>query len=484
MALILLPIVEGWTKAEIARQFGLLIDASGMVSRNDGGDVPQLTQTFASLVATLLLILRVLLGMALVITVVRFLILLITKTVYRNAEQGEISSLLKTVLSIIVYIVAFFIIFQSQFPGVQLTALFTGSTIIGIVVGLALQDTLGNLFAGLALQADAPFQVGDVLIIPGRGEGVVEGVSWRGVTIRTFQNKLLVVSNSVLGKEILEVAPKDNLNAKLVFFNTEYENSPARTIHLIREAVRSVDNVSDKIRPVVRIRSLAADGIDWEIKYWLDDYRQQYDTDALIRQRIWYAFKREKIEFAFPARTIHFQPQSAASSTEEQEKSFAARLGNVSIFAPLSETEIQQLSATSSSRTYAPGETIVRRGDAGGSMFVVAQGSVEVKIAGSGSNKTISSLQQNDFFGEMSLLTGEPRSADVVAAEETEVLRIDKAGLQAILESNPALVESICDLIDQRKALIERLDAENLAQNPLQDTKGVMRSIKAFFGLK
>ncbi|MBA2379689.1 MAG: mechanosensitive ion channel [Blastocatellia bacterium] len=116
---------------------------------------------------------------------------------------------------IVIYIVAFFIIFQSQYPNVQLAPLFTGSTIIGIVVGLALQDTLGNLFAGIALQADQPFQVGDVVSITNQGTGVVESVSWRGVKMRTFQNKLMVISNSVLGRETIEVAPKDNLNARI-----------------------------------------------------------------------------------------------------------------------------------------------------------------------------------------------------------------------------------------------------------------------------
>ncbi|MCV4770994.1 mechanosensitive ion channel family protein, partial [Escherichia coli] len=81
---------------------------------------------------------------------------------------------------------------------------------LGIVVGLALQDTLGNLFAGIALQADQLFQVGDVISISNRGTGIVESVSWRGVKIRTFQGKLLVISNASLGKETIEVAPKNN----------------------------------------------------------------------------------------------------------------------------------------------------------------------------------------------------------------------------------------------------------------------------------
>ena len=146
--------------------------------------------------------------MALVISIVRFVGYLDLETALRSSGQSEISSLVKTVISIIIYIVAFFIIFQSQYPHVQLAPLFTGSTILGIVVGLALQDTLGNLFAGIALQADQPFQVGDVVSITNRGTGVVESVSWRGVKIRTFQNKLLVMSNAVMGKETIEVAPQ------------------------------------------------------------------------------------------------------------------------------------------------------------------------------------------------------------------------------------------------------------------------------------
>src|SRR5512144_1912233 len=111
---------------------------------------------------------------------------------------------------------------------------------LGVVVVLAVRENLRNLFGGIAMQADQPFQVGDVVSITNRGTGVVESVSWRGVKIRTFQNKLLIISNAVLAKETIEVAPKGNLNARIVFFNTEYVHSPSRTIQLVREAVRQV----------------------------------------------------------------------------------------------------------------------------------------------------------------------------------------------------------------------------------------------------
>ena len=241
-----------------------------------------MAETTAGMAVTLLHIIKIFLWMTLVISIVRFLAYLVFGTAFRSSDQSEISSLLRTVLSIIVYVVAFFIIFQSQYPDVQLAPLFTGSAILGIVVGLALQDTLGNLFAGIALQADQPFQVGDVVSITNRGTGVVEGVSWRGVKIRTFQNKLLVISNSVLGKETIEVAPRDNLNARVVNFSTDYSDSPARTIQVVREAVRQVENVSPKIRPVVRIRNLGENSLDFEVKYWIEDYPKYNDTMRLF----------------------------------------------------------------------------------------------------------------------------------------------------------------------------------------------------------
>ena len=482
LALIVFPIFAEYLKHLLVERFNLTISPEGVATAAPGEPQGKMGETVVSVISTIFTICTVILLMALVVTIIRFITAVVTRTVYRNAAQGEISSLLKTVVTVIIYIVAFFVIFQSQFPSVQLAPLFTGSTIIGIVVGLALQDTLGNLFAGLALQADQPFIVGDVIRIGTRSSGVVETVSWRGVKIRTFSNQLVVISNSVLGKETIEVAPKDNLNARNVFFNTLYSHSPAKTIQVVRRAIQQVDNVSQKIRPVVRIRNLGENGIDFEVKYWLDDYNAHNDTDALIRQRIWYVFQRENIDFAFPTRTIYMEQRPDDVAPEEVFNTMAERLHTVSIFAPLSDDEIERLAAASAARVYAPGEMIVRMGQEGNSMFVIIRGSVRVQVPGKVDQKVINDLSENDFFGEMSLLTGEPRSANVVAVEETEVLQIKSEGFKPILESNPALVESICELIDERKTVLA--ENENQIEEQNERRKGVMRSIRKFFGLR
>jgi small-conductance mechanosensitive channel len=468
LLLIVLPFIELPFKDYVSTFFGTTDGRMGV--------------TAALLLDQLFRILKVVLWMSLVVSIIRFLNHLIFGTAFRS-NSYEISSLLRNVFSIILYIVSFFVIFNSQYPGVDLAALFTTSTILGVIIGLALQDTLGNLFSGLAIQADQPFQIGDVIRIDAKGEGVVENVSWRGVQIRTFQNKLVVISNSVLGKEFIEVAPRDNLNARLVFFNTLYANSPAKTIQIVREVVRQVDNVSQKIRPIVRVRNLGDNGLDYEVKYWLEDYSKYNDTDALVRQRIWYAFQREGIEFAYPTQTIHIENKAAEDAFIETSNEILERLNNVPIFAPLSDEETMKLAEAAHARVFAPGESIVRQGQKGKSMFVIHRGAVDVQLKEEGTMKSLRKLREGDFFGEMGLLTGEPRTATVIAEEETEVLEIDNLCLKPILEENPELVTGLSQIIAERREALDKLESET-EDRKIKNKASVFNSIRKFFGLK
>ena len=436
-----------------------------------------------SILTNLFHILKIIFWFVLVIVIIRFLNALIFSTALKGASSYELSGLIRSIVNIIIYIVAFFLIFKTQYPNVDLGAIFTTSTIIGVVIGLALQDTLGNFFAGFAIQADQPFQIGDVMTIPNRGTGIVEAISWRGVKIRTFQNKLLIISNSVLGKELIEVAPRDNLNARIVFFNTLYTNSPAKTIQTIREVVRQVENVSPKIRPKVRIRDLAHDGLDWEVKYWCEDYSKHNETDALIRQHIWYAFQREEIHFAYPTRTIYMHSEEPTEAFTENPDEIFERLNNIPIFTPLCKEEIQTLASSSSIRVFAPNEPIVRQGQMGKSMFVIHRGTVKIKIREDGKSKIVGSLIEGDFFGEMGLFTGEERTADVVAESETKVLEIKHHSLKPILENNPELVKSFSEIIEERRAELDKQTTETKTSQKSSDN-GVVNSIRKFFGLK
>src|SRR5687767_8294039 len=252
-------------------------------------------------------------------------------------KRIDAPQLIRNIFSIVGFTIFFLVAFTFLFPDVNLGALFTTSAIFGVILGLALQDTLGNFFSGISLQADRPFQVGDVITVGAeKHTGVVEEISWRAVKIRTFQNHVVLISNSTAAREPIEVCPRENLNARLVFFNTLYSDSPAKTIHVVREAVREADNVSQKISPIVRIRNLGDNGVDYEVKYWLDDYAKYNDTDALVRQRIWYAFRRARLNFAYPTRTLLVDRSAKQGIREGVDEAIIERLTAVDVFEPLS----------------------------------------------------------------------------------------------------------------------------------------------------
>ena len=401
--------------------------------------------------------------------------------VFRFRRRQEAPTLVRNIFTLLAFTILFVLAFKYVYFDYDLGALFTTSALFGVIIGLALQDTLGNFFAGISLHADRPFQVGDVIVVTQQKlTGVVESITWRAIKVRTFQNHIILVSNSLAAREAIEVAPRDNLNARLVFFSTIYTDSPAKTIHVVRESVRDADNVSDKITPIVRIRGLGDSSIDWEIKYWLDDYARYNDTDALVRQRVWYALRRNGLTFAFPTRTLHLERNVPVRPITAEDQ-IADRLSAVDVFSPLSTDELRQLAKATAGHVFAPGETLIRAGDEGSSMFVVHNGRVAVQVSDPGGPRTVAELTEGNFFGEMALFTGEPRTANVVAIEETEVLEIGHAAMKHIFQTNPSLAESISWTIAERQADLAKGSAS--AQPSIQETAGLLSSIKRFFGL-
>lgn len=396
-------------------------------------------------------------------------------------KRIDAPTLIRNIFTIVAFTILFLIAFTFLFPEVNLGALFTTSAIFGVILGLALQDTLGNFFAGISLQADRPFQVGDVITVGAqRHTGVVEEISWRAIKIRTFTNHVVLIANSNAAREPIEVCPRDNLNARLVLFNTLYTDSPAKTIHVVREAVRETDNVSEKVTPIVRIRSLGDNGVDYEVKYWLEDYAKYNDTDALIRQRIWYAFRRAGLNFAYPTRTLFVERKRGAAIRDGDGSAIAERLSAVDIFAPLSVDEITMLAQAAVSHVFAPSETVIRAGDPGSSMFVVHKGRVRVQVSENGRSRTVATLNEGDFFGEMALFTGEPRTANVLALEETEVLEIGHAAMKRVFDTNPDLVESLSFIMAERR---QGLASQSDSPATTPDNSGILSAIKRFFGL-
>lgn len=452
---------------------------------------------FAATFPFVITIIKFVLWLALAFAFVRLITRLLFERILRRRTANGIESLpplIQNVFSISAFLLLFVFIFNRVFPGTSLGALFTTSALFGVILGLALQDTLGNFFSGISLHADRPFQTGDVIRV-GTWVGVVESITWRAVKVRTFLNHIVLISHANIAKESIEVFPRDNLNARIVVFGGEYQDSPARVIRHVRDTVRNAPNVSQSREPIVRVRLLGDNGVEYEVKYWLENYAMFNDTDALIRQRIWYVFNREKFTFPFPTRTIHVEnfdalmPPDTATRTRRHDDAihdatFFERLRGVPIFAPLNDDELSQLACAAVSRIYATGENIIREGDAGSSMFILHRGTAAVARTINNAKHTLAELNQGNFFGEMALLTGEPRTADVTATQdEVEVLEIQHEALKTLLDANDGLAENLSEVIAARQTSLD--DAEGSAnRNQTEAKTSLLSSIRRFFNLR
>src|SRR5437667_12866798 len=154
---------------------------------------------------------------------------------FRLRRGYEAPSLVRNIFTLIAFTVLFVLIFKSLYSDVQLGAIFTTSAIFGVIIGLALQDTLGNFFAGISLHADRPFQVGDVIVVgQQKHTGVIESITWRAIKLRSFSNHIVLVSNAMAARESIEVCSRGELNARYVYSGTLYTDSPANTIDVFR----------------------------------------------------------------------------------------------------------------------------------------------------------------------------------------------------------------------------------------------------------
>ena len=415
------------------------------------------------------------------IALVRTISFVLFDVIFRKRKAREAPALLRLLLSIILYSIFFLIIYRVVLQA-QLGDYFVlPTTVVSVVIGLALQDTLGNFFAGLSIHVEQPFHIFDAVRI-GDITGRVEAVTWRTTTIRTNNNTTVIFPNSRVAREPLEVYKFNNLNRRVLRVPASFSIAPQKIITLIRDTVISIPNVASERTPVVRIGDFGDSNVIYEILYWVKDYMLIHDVDALIRQHLWYIYRRNDIEIPFPIRHVLLEQQEARITHEAAD--YDKLIKSVEIFEPLSAQEKEAVASSAIKAVYAPGELILRRGDPGDSMFIVCNGRVEIRLTGSDGNvQQVAELGPGNFFGEMALLTGEPRNADVIAADEVGTLEIKKDVLQQLLDDNADLAVALSHKIAERQSRLDEYARSMPEEEKRVHTHAILRRIQRFFGL-
>lgn len=415
------------------------------------------------------------------VTIVRAVNYLLLDVGFPRRKGREAPALLRFLLSIIIYSFLFVLIFHFVLK-MELSGVLATSAVVSVILGLALQDTLQNFFAGVSLHIEQPFHIGDAIKVDNL-VGRVESVTWRTTAIRTNDNSIIIFPNSHVARAHVEIFPYGNLNRRVLRFPAPYSAPPEKVIPLIRDAVQAVPNVSPERTPVVRMAEFADSSITYEILYWVKDYMWTPDMDARIRERIWYVYRRNDVEIPFPHRQLLYRPQYQEAG--QRARDYEEVIRRVELFELLTDEETEAMAAGVGRHLYAPGEMIIRSGDAGDSMFVIYRGKAEVQLpSANGDLQTVAVLGAGDFFGEMALFTGAPRTADVAAIEEVELLEIRKGCIENLLARNEKLAEAFSNRIAERQARLAEHAARTPEMEEQMQPRTILRRIRQFFRIR
>ncbi|MBI5660190.1 MAG: mechanosensitive ion channel [Nitrosomonadales bacterium] len=385
-----------------------------------------------------------------------------------------------------------------RYAGLDLGSIVATSAMITAVVAFAMQDTLGNILGGLALQLDNSVEIGDWIKVDDISGRVVD-IRWRSTLVETRNWETVVFPNSQLMKNKFVVLGRRTDQPvqwrRWVWFNVGMEALPARVISVVEESILQTEiaNVAKNPPPNCVLMEFDNKGYArYALRYWLTDLMQDDPTDAVLRWHIMTALQRAGIKLAMEERSIHITKENEKYEEGLHHREVLLRmktLRRVELFSQMTDEELKVLAERLRYSPFARGNIIARQGDQKSHwLYVIINGEAEVYLESPGGGKrVIRDLGKGNFFGEMGLMTGAPRSATVVAKTDVECYRLDKEIFEEILHERPSVAEEISQILASRRAELDNalLDMDTAsAQMAISQQRGeILATIKRFFGL-
>ncbi len=379
--------------------------------------------------------------------------------------------------------------------GANLSGILATSAVVTGVVAFSLQDTLGNIIGGMVLHIEDAFVPGDRIKIDGQ-EGIVREIRWRQTTLETFTGDLILIPNIMLMKSSVTVLGRTcgNKSFRPVLFNVYYDRAPGEVIRAVEQALRDdpPEFVGAEPAPVCVIKEFQGSSIVYSVNYWLADPSMGGATDSMVRSRIYYALSRAGIKLSTPARSVVVTEEADSIADKNLKAEKARRLAalkGADVFRALTDSERDILAGLLKPTPFAGGELITRQGAVADWLYIVYEGSVEVRLysGATGAYRAVKTLGPGDFLGEMGLFTGEPRSATAVAAGDVRCYRLDRDGFRGILASRPEIAGLIAAMLAGRRVELaeakEKMAGEVAARGQAAEEQDLLSKIKDFFSL-
>jgi small-conductance mechanosensitive channel/CRP-like cAMP-binding protein len=378
--------------------------------------------------------------------------------------------------------------------GLDPTSIITTSAALTAIVAFAMQDTLGNVMGGLLIEMGESMHLGDWVRI-GDHAGRIEQIRWRDTSLRTRDGELVVVPNSSIMRGTYVVLGNPDMAPvrvrRTLGFSVARSRPPAEIVAIAEGAVTGgeIANVAhDRAASCVLMETGPAH-FRFALRYWLTDPGQDDPTDSVVRMNLHTALRRADVALAAPQQTVFASIDSPERTRALAEVDLAARcetLRQVSIFATLSEEERLTLAARLKPAPFASGEVITHQGATAHWLYVIERGEAAVFVATEeGERRRVATIAAGGFFGEMSLLTGAPRRATVVAATDMECFRLDKESFEGVLHARPALAAQLSQILLEREEGLRQTLAQSPNGKPVagETRESLMSRILTFFGV-
>jgi small-conductance mechanosensitive channel len=338
--------------------------------------------------------------------------------------------------------------------GGLLAALGVGS----IVLGFALQDTLGNLMAGIALLFERPFGVGDWIKV-GNIEGAVVEMNWRSVRLRTLERDLMVVPNSVLGKEIItNTNQPTTLHAERIPIAFSFDAPPNRVKQVLEQVALSLPDVVHDPAPKVETMGYGDDRILYEAKLYTENLRRIPRIRDGFTTRAWYAAQRHGLKLPMPMRTVFSLELDPESQKEVIVPVTAEELAAVPALATLEAADLENAAREATRLRFASREDVLLEGERSEAVYAILAGRCSLLVReGDGAEREVVQLSSGEVFGERSLLSHEPSPATITALEDLEVARIPSGLLREALDRSAVVARVMAELIDGRAKALDRV---------------------------
>lgn len=384
--------------------------------------------------------------------------------------------MIKDIVVIILYAVGFLFI-AKYYLKLQVTEVLASAAVLTVVVGFALQDILKDLFSGIALNFEESLKIGDWVNIS-QYEGRIEQFRWRSIKIRTTDNVLVVIPNQIASKETVKnFGHSGQYFALRTQIGASYKNSPDLVLKTLRQILDSIDMILKDPAPEINTLRFDASSIIYELKYFFNDFSKKCCILGEINRKTWYAFKRAGIEIPFPIREVFLKQTNEKSVTDED---IIHILKNNEVLKTIDEKQLQNLVEDVDIKIYGQGEKIINEGETGHHFYYILSGEVEILK----NNKVMQRLETNEYFGEVSLFTGEMTTADVKASKECTFLQISSEKFRETVKMNHDMARKLSDVIAARRTRQKEFSEKESLNMPLTlktDSENIFLRIKKYF---